>query len=125
VKLEYRVSIQKYGGYDHINLIMRFESDPCTTTLVNLKRDDYYCATGEYGEPFKWDGFGDKPVLNSKLIEMGFDQTQSALIVKGLFEKLETAFEGSGLTSNPCELYMQYLTWYIIQTDGEVNWGEA
>ena len=52
----------------------------------------------------------DAPVLNPKLQEMGLSKEQSEAVVVGLLDKLQYAFEGSGLKyDDPCEGYMETL----------------
>ena len=122
---------------------MRFESAACTTTLVDFHTDDYWpnvrgyhsmvsalnaYSGGRFAEVYgarsspnaslKWAGFN-KPALNLALKGMGLSQEQSAAVAKALFEKLEYAFEGSGLYEDPCQLYIRFLL------DLEAKWGEA
>ena len=122
MELEYESRICKTGdeGYDDIKFSMRFDSDACTTTLFDIKMNGYWPEFGQ-GE-FQWHGFN-KPVLNPKLQEMGLNKDQSVAIVKGLFDKLQDAFDGSGISRDPCNRYFEYLLYEV--PDADMNWGGA
>ena len=101
--------------FNEVRLSMRFDSDACRTTLcdINMQQHDKF---------LEWHGF-DKPVLNPKLQEMDLSKDQSAAIVKGLFEKLQDAFDGSGISRDPCNRYFEYLLYEV--SDEDMNWGGA
>ena len=116
--MQYESRICKTGdeGHDQIVLKMRFQSDACDTTLVDVNMGEYWPCFG-YGS-FEWYGF-QKPVLTNKLKEMGFDHKQAAEVVENLFWKLRGAFEQSSCYGNPWHLYVEYLF------EEEVDWGSA
>ena len=92
---------------------MKFESDAFITTLIHLDN-----ISADDGVEVKWKDLGTG--LNLKLQGMGLHRDQSVAVVQCFFEKVSTAFEGSGLYFDPVEACITQLYEYIHDDE---DWG--
>ena len=114
MKLDYTTRIAKggYEGYDDIKFAMEIEvREGSPLTLINWETKLFWEEFG-YDE-LEWEGWNEDPKrLSAELEDMGLDQDQADAAIVALLKKVHFAFEESGTSRDPCEIYMEHLLGY-------------